>query len=85
MWAEGGAAWGVGAGSAQAATKKDKTVATASKTVLISIRLPAELASRTRERAMDQEGGINAVVTQALELWLAGSNPGSEDSTQGST
>ncbi len=60
-----------GAGSAQAADKKDKAAATAAKPVMVSIRLPAELAALLRERAVGQEGGVSTVVTQALEKWLS--------------
>ena len=44
------------------------------KFVPISCKLPAELASRLRVRTVTLEGGMNAAMTQAVELWL-NSNP----------
>ena len=42
----------------------------AAKLVPVSCRLPAELVNRLRERAIGHEGGMSALVTQALEQWL---------------
>ncbi len=39
--------------------------------VAINCKLPPELAKRLRERALVQEGGLSAVVAQALTHWLA--------------
>lgn len=59
----------------QASTKATKAAEqaarpTAAKLVPVSCRLPAELASRLRERAIGHEGGVSALVAQALEQWL---------------
>jgi len=62
-----------GAGSAASAAKKDKPAAV--KTVSLTVRVPAELATRFHERAAKQEGGASAVVTQAIERWLAEGDP----------
>lgn len=43
----------------------------AAKLVAVSCRLPADLVNRLRERAVAHEGGVNALVAQALEQWLA--------------
>ena len=40
------------------------------KLVPVSCRLPAELVNRLRERAVGFEGGMNALMAQAVELWL---------------
>jgi hypothetical protein len=65
-----------GAGSASATSKKDKPAAGPAKTVPVSVRLPAELASRLRDHALGQEGGASAVVAQALAQWFASSAAG---------
>jgi hypothetical protein len=60
-----------GAGAQEATGgKRDKAEAPA-KPVTISCRLPADLVARLRERAMDTEGGISAVVAAAVAAWLA--------------
>jgi hypothetical protein len=41
------------------------------KLVPVSCRLPSELVNRLRERAIGCEGGMSALVTQAVEQWLA--------------
>lgn len=67
--------------AAAAATGEPKSRPAVSKPVPIACRLPADLASRLRERAMDHEGGMNAVMAQAVELWLqspAGKGPASK-------
>ncbi len=61
-----------GAGAAAVAVKKDKPAAV--KTVSLTVRVPAELALRLHEHAAKQEGGASAVVTQAVERWLAGTD-----------
>ena len=66
-----------GSGSYLAAAKREKPTSAASKSVPISIRLSAELAAALRERAVGQEGGISAVVTLAVEQWLASSKSSS--------
>lgn len=59
-------------GSAEAAEKREARApaAAATKLVPIACRLPADLVNRLRERAVGQEGGVNAVIAQALALWL---------------
>jgi hypothetical protein len=61
-----------GQGSAAAATAKSELKAkpTVAKPVPVAIKLPAELLARLRERAVKVEGGINAVIAEAAELWL---------------
>jgi hypothetical protein len=56
-------------GAADVADKRDKQE-TAVKLVPITCRLPAELVARLRERAVGHEGGINALMAQALERAL---------------
>ena len=53
--------------AAQAASKPK--IATP-KLVPIACKLPAELANRLRLRTVTLEGGMNAAITQAVELWL---------------
>lgn len=36
----------------------------------VTCRLPPDLAQRLRERAVAHEGGIHAIMAQALEGWL---------------
>ncbi|MBI1904936.1 MAG: hypothetical protein HYS20_01645 [Rhodocyclales bacterium] len=48
-------------------TRPDKG---AGKPVPVVCRLPAELAARLRETAVAHEGGVNAVVTEALLRWF---------------
>jgi hypothetical protein len=61
-------------GAADAAGKGDKgdkrAHEAAAKLVPITCRLPAELVARLRERAVAHEGGINALMAQALERAL---------------
>ena len=58
-------------GAADVADKRDKRVQEAAvKLVPITCRLPAELVARLRERAVGHEGGINALMAQALERAL---------------
>jgi len=57
-------------GAAEVAGKRDKQEAAAAKLVPITCRLPAELVTRLRERAAGHEGGINALMAQALERAL---------------
>jgi hypothetical protein len=56
-------------GAADAAVKKSANEAVV-KLVPITCRLPAELVARLRERAVGHEGGINALMAQALERAL---------------
>ena len=65
-----GAAEVAAGGAARAADKRDKHEAAAVKLVPITCRLPAELVARLRERAVGHEGGINALMAQALERAL---------------
>lgn len=57
-------------GSAAVPDKRDQRSAAAAKLVPVACRLPAELANRLRERAIGQDGGVNAVIAQALEQLL---------------
>lgn len=62
-------------GSAQAAAapsadKREQRPA-APKLIPVACRLPADLLNRVRDRAVTQDGGLNAVMAQALEQWLA--------------
>ncbi|MCW5624265.1 MAG: hypothetical protein KIT73_06080 [Burkholderiales bacterium] len=58
-------------GSAKLKEKiEPKSKPTAPKLVPVSCRLPAELVNRLRDRAVGHEGGISALVTQAVEQWL---------------
>jgi len=58
-------------GAGEAAGKPDKPAQGAAvKLVPITCRLPAELVARLRERAVAHEGGINALMAQALERAL---------------
>ena len=61
-----------GKASAAAAGSSDRKAGkTVAKLVPLACRLPAELVTRLRERAVGFEGGMSAVVAQAVELWLA--------------
>lgn len=42
----------------------------ASKLVPVNYRLPSDLVSRLRDKALGQEGGINQLVATALSDWL---------------
>ena len=56
-------------GAADVAAKKPANEA-AVKLVPFTCRLPAELVARLRKRAADHEGGVNALLAQALERAL---------------
>jgi hypothetical protein len=59
------------------ASKRERpTGPSATKLEPVTCRLPPAIAQRLREHAVTQEGGIHAVITQALENWLA-TRPGS--------
>ena len=61
-----------GQGSTAAKDKPaQKSPGAASKLVAVSCRLPADLVNRLRERAVGHEGGVNALVAQALETMLS--------------
>lgn len=47
--------------------RSDKTV---SKPVSVVCRLSPDVASRLRDCAVEHEGGVNAVVTEALQRWF---------------
>ena len=40
------------------------------KLVPVACRLPADLVNQLRERAIAHEGGVNAILAQALQRWL---------------
>ena len=61
--------FGKGTVAAEANTElKSRNVV--AKLVPVACRLPAELVNRVRERAVGFEGGMNALMAQAMELWL---------------
>ncbi|HSW04969.1 hypothetical protein [Aquabacterium sp.] len=58
-------------GSAEAAAKRELRASPAApKLVPVACRLPADLVNRLRDRAAGQEGGLNAVMAQAVAQWL---------------
>ena len=59
-----------GQGAVPAAKAESKARDALGKLVPVACRLPAELLNRLRERAVGVEGGMNAVMAQAAELWL---------------
>ncbi len=59
-----------GQGSAPKAKAEPGAGPVAAKLVPVSCRLPAELVTRMRERATGVEGGMSALVAQAVEQWL---------------
>ncbi len=60
-----------GQGSAAAITKIDpKSRDAVARLVPVACRLPAELVNRLRKQSVGIEGGMNAVMAQAVELWL---------------
>lgn len=65
--------FGQGSGAVKAAAEPPARPAVA-KLVPLSCRLPAELVHRLRERAVGQEGGISALVAQAVAQWLDASH-----------
>ena len=60
---------------AAAARRERPTGPAAIKLEPVTCRLPPALAQRLRERAVAHEGGIHALMAQALENWLT-ANPG---------
>ena len=61
-------------GQASAAAKEkteQRSHAPTAKLVAVSCRLPSELVNRLREQAVAHEGGMNAVLAQAVEQWIA--------------
>ena len=59
-----------GAGAAQAGQRARKPE-TAARLVPLTCRLPAELVNNLRERALTVDGGVSALVAQAVDAWLA--------------
>lgn len=59
------------ASGAAAVPSERKAGKVAAKLVPVACRLPVELVTRLRERAIGFEGGMSAVVAQAVEQWLA--------------
>ena len=60
-----------GQGSAAVGAKTElKSRDAVAKLVPVACRLSAELVNRLRERVVGFEGGMNAVMAQAVELWL---------------
>jgi uncharacterized protein (DUF4415 family) len=61
-----------GKASAAAAARPDARPSPATpKLVPLSIRLPADVVQRLRERAVGHDGGLSALMTEAAEHWLA--------------
>jgi hypothetical protein len=61
-----------GEGSAAVAARRTASPEqAAAKLVSVACRLPADLLNRVRDRAAVQPGGMNALMAQALEHWLA--------------
>lgn len=65
--------FGQGSAASGASTAKhaSRTEPAVPKRVAVSCRLPSELVNRLRRQAVDYPGGINAVMTRALERWLS--------------
>lgn len=63
--------FGQGSSQVKATKGEASTAPVAAKLVPLSCRLSAELVNRMRERAVGLEGGMSALVTQAVEQWLA--------------
>ncbi|HEY4079174.1 MAG TPA: hypothetical protein VGM81_00640 [Burkholderiaceae bacterium] len=62
--------------AAESAAKREKPAKEATnKLVSVACRLPADLLNRVRDRAASHEGGINALMAQALERWLENEKP----------
>lgn len=58
-------------GSAELAPKRPAAKADAEpRLVPVACRLPADLVNRMRERAVGVDGGVNAILAQALKHWL---------------
>ena len=61
-----------GQGSAAVKERSEqKSHLPAGKLVAVSCRFPADLINRLREQAVMHEGGLNALLAQAAEQWLA--------------
>lgn len=58
------------ADAAAAAKRAERAENAAPKLVSVACRLPADLVNRMRERAVGQDGGVNAVMALALTQWL---------------
>jgi len=59
------------ASAAAAEPSASKARAAAPKLVPVACRLPADMVSRLRERAVGFEGGLSALMAQAVAQWLA--------------
>ncbi len=57
--------------SSQKAKAEPSASPVVEKLVPLSCRLPADLVNRMRERAVGLDGGMSALVAQAVEQWLA--------------
>ena len=61
-----------GQGSAAAKEKSEQNShSPPGKLVAVSCRFPADLINRLREQAIMHKGGLNALLAQAAEQWLA--------------
>ncbi len=54
----------------EAAKREQRARDAAAKLVPLACRLPADLVKRVRDAAIAHDGGINALMAQALERWL---------------
>ena len=63
-------AQGSAAGTVPQDQKPADATAARPKLVTVACRLPADLAAQLRERAVQHEGGVHAVVAQAVAQWL---------------
>jgi len=61
-----------GSASARPSAKREARAAgDPSRLVPVACRLPAELVNRLRERAAAVDGGLNALMAEAVERWMA--------------
>ena len=69
-----------GKGSSDVAARRDQRAGTsAPKLVAVACRLPADLVNRLRERAVEHEGGLNALLADVLTQWLDARKPAPKD------
>ena len=64
-------------GASEVASKgKQRASNPEAKLVAVACRLPADLVNQLRDRAAGHEGGLNALMAEALGQWLAASKQG---------
>lgn len=61
-------------GDASSSAAAGAPASAAGKLVAVSVRLPAAMTQRLRALAVGREGGISALVAEALDQWLAKSD-----------